>query len=226
VFEAYRIMIEDALFSPQSAKPDTFAVLKNFRNFPHVVQTNSSGVEPLDFARFDYRRYFDETIGCIDSVEPQLEWNANRVLGRTHARWALGQFITHLEKASENRELGSLNAFFCNAVTFLDWLRKTIKDYQGLVPLDARNHVWLWVSIEEPAIVSCCVEFASVFALAARAAGAGWLSFEDVMQWLTQIGGDNQIVRQAIATLVDLAPELFGFYLMFWELMIRTYPHD
>jgi hypothetical protein len=226
VFEAFRVMIEDAFCSPQSVTPDTFAVLKNFRNFPIVVQTNDSGVEPLDFARFNYRRYFDETIGCIDDVDAQLEWNANRVLGRTHARWALGQFIARLENARENQELGPVNAFFCNVVTFLDWLSRTIADYQGLVPLDAGNKPWLRVSIEEPAIVSCSNKFASVFALAARAASAGWLSFEDIMQWLTRIGGDAQIVRQAIATLVDLAPELFGFYLMFWELMKRTYPHD
>lgn len=226
VFEAFRVMIEDALCNPQSVPPDTFAVLKNFRNFAYVVQTNDSGVEPLDFARFDYRRYFDETIGYIDDAGAQLEWNANRVLGRTHARSALGKFITRLENARESRELGSVNAFFCNAVTFLDWVSRTMDDYQGLVPLDAGNNPWLHVSIEEPAIVSCSNKFASIFAMAARAASAGRLSFEDVIQWLTRIGGGDRILRQAITALVDLAPELFGFYLMFWELMIRTYPHD
>ena len=226
VFEAFRNMIEDAFCSSQSGTPETFAVLKDFRNFPVVVQTNGSGVEPLDFARFDYRRYFDETVGCIDDVDAQLEWNTNRVLGRTHARWALGQFIKRIENARENQELGSVNAFFCNAVQFLDWLTKTMGDYQGLVPPDAGNNPWLRVSIEEPAIVICSNKFASVFAMAARAASAGWLSFEDAMQWLIRIGGDSRITRQAIATLVGLAPELFGFYLMFWELMKRTYPHD
>ena len=226
VFEAFRLVIEDAFCGPQFTTSETVAVLKNFRNFPIVVQTNGSGVEALDFARFDYRRYFDETIGCIDDVDVQLEWAPNRVLGRTHARWAVGQFIARLESARENQELGSINAFFCNVVTFLNWLSRTMNDYRGLVPLDSENDPWLRVSIEEPDIISCYNKFASVFAMAARAASAGWLSFGNVMQWLTRIGGDARIVRQAIATLADLGPELFGFYLMFWELMKRTYPHD
>jgi hypothetical protein len=225
-FEAFREMLEDAFFNPHSSIPETVAVLRNFRNFPLVIQQNGEGVQPLDFSRFDYRCYFGQTVGCIHELDSQLEWDASNVLGVTHAQWAVSQFITRLENASLNRLLGSVNAFFSDARTFAKWLSQTVTDYHGIVPPDAANSMSLSVSFEEPDILSCCNEFASAFALAARAAAAGRLSFEAVLQQLARIGGDRPIVTSAIATLVDLAPELFGFYLMFWELMIRTYPHD
>ena len=88
------------------------------------------------------------------------------------------------------------------------------------------NHPWLSVHFPNDALMENCVRFASLFALAARAAGAGWLRFEDVMGWLLSQSSTPQSSEKAIATLVGMAPELFGYYLMFWELMIRTYPHE
>jgi hypothetical protein len=84
---------------------------------------------------------------------------------------------------------------------------------------------WLPVSFDDDLMENCC-RFASIFALSARAAGFGWLSFQDVTDWLTAQNVETGAEEGALATLVGMAPELFGYYLMFWELMIRTHPHD
>ena len=57
-----------------------------------------------------------------------------------------------------------------------------------------------------------------MFALAARLSAAGHLPFGDVIGWLGQQGAGDQVV----ATLVGLGPELFGFFLMYWELQLKT----
>jgi hypothetical protein len=82
---------------------------------------------------------------------------------------------------------------------------------------------WLQVSLPDRALMENCSRFASVFALSARASAAKWLKFEDATRWLVEHGDHRE---QTITAMVGLAPELLGFYLMFWELMVRTYPHE
>jgi hypothetical protein len=62
-------------------------------------------------------------------------------------------------------------------------------------------------------------------ALAARASAAGWLRYGDFLSWQSnRFGYENSI--KASTTLIVMSPELFGFYLLLWELLIRTEPHD
>jgi hypothetical protein len=62
-------------------------------------------------------------------------------------------------------------------------------------------------------------------ALAARASAAGWMRYADFLSWQAdRFGLENSI--KASTTLVAMSPELFGFYLLLWELLIRTEPHD
>ena len=94
------------------------------------------------------------------------------------------------------------------------------------MPGDVRNAPWLLVIIDYDAFMENCSRFASLFALSARSTAAGWLDFDAVIGWLANQVGAAEVTENTIATLVGMAPELFGYYLMFWELMIRTYPHE
>jgi hypothetical protein len=62
-------------------------------------------------------------------------------------------------------------------------------------------------------------------ALAARASAVGWLRYTDFLLWQTNHFGLERSMK-ATTTLVAMSPELVGFYLLLWELLIRTQPHD
>ncbi len=223
-FEAFRDLIEQVYASPQLPAPDTFKTLQRFQNFAGVVQADGDGLEPTDFSHFDYNRYFTETIGLLDSVQPQPDWDSPTALGRTQAEWALSQLHMRLQETIEDRELGAVNALLNTHWSFRRWLKQRLEQHP-IMPEGAWNQPWLRVSLHNQALIENCARFASLFALAARASGAGWLSFDAVMQWLFEHGNGADKTEKTIATLVGLAPELLGFYLMFWELMIRTCPH-
>jgi hypothetical protein len=65
----------------------------------------------------------------------------------------------------------------------------------------------------------------SVFALACRAASADRLPIADTLTWLYE-HHKAAALGKALTTLVALGPELFGYHLMLWELILRTPPHD
>jgi hypothetical protein len=94
------------------------------------------------------------------------------------------------------------------------------------MPEPAWNHPWLDVDIPDDALAGQCARFCSIYALAARASAAGWLKFSDVTNWLHRRPHGVSDNSKAVTTLVCLSPELLGYYLMFWELIIRTSPHD
>lgn len=223
-FEAFRDLIEQVCVSPQLPAPDTFEVLQRFQNFAAVVQANGDAVEPTNFSHFDYNRYFGETIGALEGIQSQPDWDSPTALGRTHAEWALSQLHMRLQQTIEGPELGAVNALLNTAWSFRKWLKQSLEQHP-IMPEGAWNQPWLRVSLHDQALIENCVRFASLFALAARTSGVGWLSFDDVMQWLFEHGNGTDKTEKTIATLVGLAPELLGFYLMFWELMIRSCPH-
>ena len=92
-------------------------------------------------------------------------------------------------------------------------------------PTLVQGRVWWDCEQNNDFLIGEIVQFSAVLALGARAAAQRWLSFWDVLKPLREKHGPTP-VHKALTTLLTQAPELLGFHLMFWELMIRTYPHD
>jgi hypothetical protein len=197
-----------------------------FRNLSQLVQADPETSEPANLRHFCYAKYWSQTIGCICRLPQQAEWDERTVLSRVHVEWALERLAERRQSTLRNTELGAVNALLNSANSFRLWLRAALQTHSTIMPADSWNRPWLSVSFPNDALMENCVRFASLFALAARAAAAGWLRFEYVAKWLPSQSHTRQDAERAIATLVGMAPELFGYYLMFWELMIRTYPHD
>jgi hypothetical protein len=84
-----------------------------------------------------------------------------------------------------------------------------------------------WPRFESPEVdfLEAAPRFASLFALAARAAAAGWINFDEALSWLEGRVPRRWMAEEGITVLVSLAPELFGNQLLFWELSVRTAPH-
>ena len=225
VFDAFRDLIAAVYESPGAPVPDFVRVLQNFRNFTQLLQPSDPRAATDDFAHFDYNRYFSQTIGEVQESQPQPEWDERSALGRAHVEWALSKFAERRRACVEDQKLGAVNALLDTAPSFRNWLRHALDSRLSIMPGATWNQPWLAVSFDNDDLMENCCRFASMFALSARAAGAGWFLFEDVIVWLTEQGAAQHADEATIATLVGMAPELFGYYLMFWELMIRTYPH-
>jgi hypothetical protein len=220
VVAAFRdVIIEDVCLNPQAPPPEIYQVLRLFHNFMQVLQ------ETADFNRFNYEQYLTRLVGPIEQIQPGAEeFDRHTVLGPSHVRWALSQLAERRRATLHSEGLGDVNALLDRAHSFRDWLRNRLSAQAQIMPALTWNHPWLRASLAEDSLIENSVRFASLFALAARSAGAGWLHFEEATNWLHQHGSSR--TEKAIATLVGLAPELFSYYLMFWELMVRTYPHE
>jgi hypothetical protein len=122
--------------------------------------------------------------------------------------------------------LGAVNALLHAAPDFLRWLRNSLRGRAALMPASIWEKPWLPVTVDDDDFMENCSRFASLFALAARTSAFGSLDFDAAIAWLSERIGSVEIAERTLATLVGMAPELVGYYLMFWELMIRTYPHE
>jgi len=225
-FDAFREMVADAYANPLAPAPEVLRILQCYRNFIPIVQAAVAEGSTDDLALFDYSRYLRQIIGAVHEAQPQSEWDERTALSRAHVEWALSKLAERRQAGADNLTLGKVNTLLSKAPTFRNWLRQNLSQHSKLMPANAWAQPWPVVAFENDALVENCSRFASMFALAARASGAEWLRFEDVIQWLTTGGAVHHSDEATIATLVSMAPELFGYYLMFWELMIRTYPHD
>ncbi len=225
-FQAFRGLIEVRYQNPQAPVPPTFAVLQLFRNLSQLVQADPTILAPGNLKQFCYDKYWTQIIGCVSDPPHQAEWDERIVLSRVHVEWAIGQLADRRQGTLNNTEFGAVNALLTSANSFRLWLRQALQVNSRIMPVSSWNHPWLSVHFPNDALMENCVRFASLFALAARAAGAGWLRFEDAVAWLLSQSSTQQSSEKAMATLVGMAPELFGYYLMFWELMIRTCPHE
>jgi len=226
VFDAFRDLVADAYANPHAPVPDMVRVVQCFGNFIPIVQAAAVEGSADDLAQFNYSRYLQQIVGPLQEAQPQAEWDERTALSRAHVEWALSKLVERRQAGSANLALGAVNALLSKAPAFRNWLRQNLSRHTDLMPVQAWAQPWPAVAFENDNLIENCSRFASMFALAARASGAEWLRFEDVIQWLTVGGVLHHSDDATIATLVGMAPELFGYYLMFWELMIRTCPHD
>ncbi len=225
VFDAFREVIVDAFANQNAPAPEMLRVLQCFGNFAAIVQAATTEGIADGLAHFNYSRYFRQVVGPIHEAQPQPEWDDRTALSRAHVEWALSKLVERRQAGATNVALGAVNALLDQAPAFSNWLRSNLSQHANLMPANIWAQPWPVVAFDDDDLVENCCRFASMFALAARASGAEWLRFEDVIQWLTVGGVAHHSDEATIATLVGMAAELFGYYLMFWELMIRTYPH-
>lgn len=199
--------------------------LQHFRNFAAVVQNAGSG-RNREFSRFDFDRHWRTSIGSITVAPEDVEWSECDLLGGRHAHAAIGCLLRRRQQGEGGNGLTQAASIFALADEFRRWLRNALANQSRFMPDTAWNHPWLDVDIPDDAFAGQCARFCSVFALAARASAAGWLKFSEVTSWLHHRPHGVSDTSKAVTTLCCLSPELLGYHLMFWELIIRTSPHD
>jgi hypothetical protein len=174
---------------------------------------------------FDLLHYWNNVIGTLRPHDSSNEWLGDAALGRSHAAWAFNALASHYEAIQgfpeRAAELGAVNNLLHRSEAFRNWLSNQLKDLLPNISHEAWGTPWLTVE-HDAALVQNAARFTSLLALAFRASGHILIDVADVLEWLSNHGGN----RRVLAWLITLAPELLGYNLMFWELIIRTSPHD
>ncbi len=210
-----------------AACPGEAAVLKFFRN-GNRMRPNGTLPNGEEFTGFDFRRYF-EHLGRA-RINPDTTPAAVQPLSSEHFGYAIRSFRERRNAAEACASLSNVNTVFSRSNLIAKELANRLPQYRPLMPQGIWMRPWPEISVDDDNLAEVAVQFASVYALMTRLAGDKRLSFRDFNKWMrtqTWLGPDQtQAVNHATTTLICKGPELFGFFLMFWQLMIQTYPHD
>jgi len=224
VVDGFLDAMEQVAANPTARTPGIFGVLQNFANFAAVANQTSAA----DLCHFDFPRWRSNTVHGITENDVELgawiDLSPYDRLCRSHALHALHKL--YRRRQSEDGHTGNhAGAVFAAAAELRSWLQTRMGAHASFVSQGAWQSPWLEVEFANDALLTNLNCYASMAALAARASAAGWLRYGDFLVWQTNRFGLEASMK-ATTTLVAMSPELFGFYLLLWELLIRTEHHD
>jgi hypothetical protein len=196
-----------------------------FANFMQVAATPEGEPAIEEFQRFNHQQYWLQVLGQLHVDHLAADWSGASVLGKAHLVWALDEFVRRYETSAHKLHLGAANALLHAASGFRAWLYARLAA-KGVMSAEAWQAPWPRFESPEVDFLESAPRFASLFALAARAAAAGWLELDEALKWIEARVPHLWMAEEGIAVLVRLAPELFGHQLLFWEVIIRTAPHE
>ena len=195
-----------------------------FANFAQVAATPEGDPTAREFNCFSHERYWLSVLGTLHRDRLAPEWTGESALSKDHLVWALDEFVKRYDLSSQELRLAAANALLHSASDFRLWLQQRLAS-KAVMSAVAWSAPWPRFEAPDVDFLETTPRFASLFALAARASAAGWLEFDEILTWLGRRVARRWMVEEGIAVLVDLAPELFGHQLLFWELIVRTAPH-
>jgi hypothetical protein len=198
-------------------------VIACFANFKQVVNTPNGEPSAPEFGGFAHEHYWQSVLGALQQSRLAPDWSGEHALGRAHVVWALSELVRRYDQATHELNLAAANALLHSAPRFRAWLHQRLAP-KALMAVAAWSDPWPRFASEVD-FLEAAPRFASLFALAARAAAAGLLEFDEALSWLEQHVESRWMSEEGIAVLVGLGPELFGYQLLFWELIVRTTPH-
>jgi hypothetical protein len=228
VVDGFMDAMEQVFANLTANPPGIFRVLQNFGNFVEVLQCQANSNDAPDFRHFDFPRYRSRIVGAIREGDvEQAGWIDSSPYDRLCRNHALGALhMLHKRRQSEDGHSGNqANTVLACASALRGWLQQQIGARASFVNQATWTSPWLDVEFTNDALLTNLNCYASMAALAARASAAGWLRYTDFLLWQTNNFGLEKSMK-ATTTLVAMSPELFGFYLLLWELLIRTQPHD
>ena len=191
--------------------------LRCFANFPEIA-SNGPSTELEGFEIAQYWRTLT-TIAAVGAFDPA---DGRDLLGPEHWQWALHKFRQRCAERQSSESLGFANGCAHNAGRLLAFMRNKV-ERAHLVP----SATWLAMC---PSLHSnndfeeTLPHFTSTFALAARAAAERRLNFSEALAALRGQLPEHSF-SAGLSALLEIAPELFGYYLLFWQTIIKTSPH-
>jgi hypothetical protein len=228
VADGFMDAMEQVIANPTGALPGIFGVLRNFANSAIVMQPSKDKQRPVDFNGFDFMRYRTQIVGPLTENDVEqagwIEPSPFDKLCRNHALHAL-HALRQRRRSEDGQNCNQANAAFANAPELRSWLQTRLGPRTSFVSQSTWISPWLDVDFPYDALAANLNCYASLVALAARATAAGWMRYTEFLAWQTDRFGLETSMK-ATTTLVAMSPELFGFYLLLWELLISTESYD
>lgn len=191
--------------------------LRNFSNYAEIKKDGATD----ELATFDVIAYWNQ---LENSRIPLADFDPGQrrdLLGESHWRWTWVQFVKRLSE-QHGDTLGLMNACAHQAAPLLQFVRAWTEK-RHLVPRQAWSRPWPQIQ-DSTDFSENMPRFCSAFALAARSAGEGQLSFPEALKVLVADTPQSSL-EAGLRALLQLAPEMFGFFLLFWQTLIKTSPH-
>jgi hypothetical protein len=199
-------------------------LLKWFRNFS-AVATNKA----KEFKDFDYQRYFEYLANESQELDfKQAELNLDALLTAEHflaAVTALNRRFRPLEKARNSNEteaaLVRLNSEIQACGNRLDQASPTVK---GLIGFPNYLDLSIPIGIAESVLVQVVSDLLTVTGLARLTANGllGRANYLTGLEFLLNPERASLTHRtHRLCLLMSLAPELFAFYMLFWEATLK-----
>jgi hypothetical protein len=200
-------------------------LLNWFANFPKVVSNREQ-----EFKCFDHQHFFAYLAEQSQELDfKQAEISASLLLTPEHfltAIRALNRRFRPLEQARNSNEtgasLGRLNQEIQACGNRLDQAAPTVK---GLVGFPNYLDLSIPINIAESVLVQVVSDLLLTVTGLGRLTANGLLSCENYLQRLEAVlsPGRASLANRThrLCLLMSLAPELFAFYMLFWEATLK-----
>jgi len=193
--------------------------LQKFSNYTMVASgelEEFSGFSLGDFWNSINAGAYDEGAPC-----PQEQF-----LGKVHWKWAVARFRERYLKTANQPGAAWGYAMTCLMKGPQPILNRLQHITQGRIALPAGS----WQTPApllptENAAMEVTPRFCSTWALANRLVAEGQIPFDPIYHLLIQAAGNEYNCRAGLRVLLEACPELFGFFLLFWEFQIKIHPY-
>ena len=150
----------------------------------------------------------------------------NQLLGLNHWKWAVAKLRERYVKTANSKGANWGYAMGCLMHGSGPTLRYLNQVSRGKVVLP--SGVWEHPSpiLPTPNVaMEVTPKFCSTWALANRMVANGVAEFSEIYKIMSRTAGNELNFRSGIRVLLEACPELFGFFLLFWEFQIKIHPH-
>ncbi|HVU16614.1 MAG TPA: hypothetical protein VHD32_06805 [Candidatus Didemnitutus sp.] len=195
--------------------------VSRFGDFASTGIPTGKAVDEL--GRFDLPGFWRAMTAAKDDGNSFDSAARTELLGVQHWAWAMSRFRQRYAERNASDKLGHANTCATQAPHLRDYVR-TYAARANLIPRSAWTSTW--PELNAPTnFEESLPQFCSAFALTARIAGAKRLAFTGAWESLSSAAHGSETAAAGVRALLELAPELFGFFLLLWESLIKSGPH-
>ena len=216
-----RDVLEPWMVGVSQRLPEVLGMAQRFANCGKVLADVTANV---DFTGFNLTDYFEKSVGpWARSPHDGDELDAIDVLGKRHAHRALASAQDRLQRLTQLAALNRAQPLIRDTGFVRSELRQAMAGGFSFLPGNTNTPPWLRCDDDAAPMLAYLNAFTAMLALALRAAAGGRLSYRAFVTTIIQEHGLGSY-RNAVRLVHEVAPELLGYYLLLWELLLRTAP--
>lgn len=148
------------------------------------------------------------------------EATGNGLLSIEHWNAAISQFLSSYENKQNDITMGYANGYVCNAARFRSILEKQVGKTANMI-LDVLKLPSPQLEYDSDFCNNMPL-FCSCLALSVRADAYGLLNLKEVLSCLESLLPHGRSKQEGLKSIFELAPMLFGFFLLFWEAHLKN----